>query len=155
MSKGDQPPKVPKMPTTGWTIRLAEPAEAVYRELNQKAMEAEERNDATSAHCKTLRMVDEMLDRLIPQNPIDHKNALAGNLSNIFRYKKGRMRIYWIASSVRREVVVLFISDTPRKEGDAHDPYEMFSRMVMSGKYNEIFKKLGVRLPPGTAYETH
>lgn len=92
-------------------------------------------------------MVDEVLDRVIPQHPIDRRHALAGDLSNVYRYRKGRMRIYWIASSRLRQVGVLFISDTPRKEGDAYDPYRVFGRMVMSGRFNEFFRQLGVKLP--------
>ena len=90
-------------------------------------------------------MVDEVLDKLIPHNPIDRRNALVGNLSNIYRYGKGRIRIF-CASSQKRKVYVLYISDTPRKEGDAYDPYEVFGRMVLSGRFNTFFDELGVRL---------
>ena len=153
MGKGKPPgrrpaPPRPAPPPTqpAWDIRLAEPAEAVYRELARRAGEAESRGDAGSRHCATLRMVDEVLDTIIPHNPIDRRNALAGNLSNVCRHAKGRMRIFWIASSRKRKVVVLHISYTPRKEGDAYDPYEVFSRMVLSGRFKEFFDELGVRL---------
>lgn len=140
-----------------WDVRLTGPAEAVYRDLVRLAGDAEERGDLTSSHCTTLRMVDEVLDRVILQNPIDRRHALAGDLSNIYRYRKGRMRIYWIASSQLRQVAVLFISDSPRKEGDAHDPYRVFGRMVMSGQFNEFFKQLGVKVRDGVGehYDTH
>jgi len=102
-------------------------------------------------------MVDEVLDRVIPHNPIDRRNALVGNLSNIYRYGKGRIRIFWIASSQKRKVYVLYISDRPRKEGDAYDPYEVFGRMVLSGRFSAFFDELGVRLSEvaGTGYEAH
>lgn len=101
-------------------------------------------------------MVDEVLDRIIPHNPIDRRDALAGDLSNIYRFRKGRMRIYWIASSEQRLVVVLFISDTPRKQGDAYDPYQLFGRMVMSGQFDAFFAQLGVKLPGvREEYQTH
>jgi mRNA-degrading endonuclease RelE of RelBE toxin-antitoxin system len=125
---------------------LAEPAELVYKELSRLASEAEGRGDPTNNHCTTLRMVDEVLDRIIPHNPIDRRNALAANLSNIYRYGKGRMRIFWIASSQKRKVYVLYISEAPRKEGDAYDPYEVFGRMVLTGRFNAFFDELGVRL---------
>src|SRR5262245_16606182 len=117
-----------------YTVRLTETAKATYAEITSLAQEAEEKGDHTSNHCTTLRMVDDVLDTIIPHDPISRKHALAGQLSNIFRYKKGRMRIYWIASSELREVIVLFISDRPRKEGDIHDPYQVFGKLVMSGK---------------------
>ena len=131
---------------SAWDIQLADPAEAVYKELLRLANEAEVRSDPTNNHCTTLRMVDEVLDKIIPHNPIDRPNALAGNLSNIYRYGKGRIRIFWIASSQKRKVYVLHISDTPRKEGNAYDPYEVFGRMVLSGRFNALFDDLGVRL---------
>lgn len=130
-----------------YTIHLTETAKSTYLEIARKAQEAEDRGEETSYHCTTLRMVNEILDQLIPHDPINKKHALAGQLSNIFRYKKGRMRLYWIASSKLREVYILYISDTPRKEGDVRDPYEIFSRLVMSGKFNEIFEELGVKIP--------
>jgi mRNA-degrading endonuclease RelE of RelBE toxin-antitoxin system len=144
----------PKEPPD-WQVFLAAPAEAVYNDLAKKAEQA--KDDPTNAHVKTLRMVDEALDALIPANPMDRKYALAGNLSNIFRLRKGRMRIYWICSSVKRIISVLFISDTPRKEGDAFDPYQIFGQMVMSGQFNNIFAELGVKIPgrSGASYETH
>jgi hypothetical protein len=57
------------------------------------------------------------------------------------------MRICWIASSEKRRVTILFISETARKDGDVNDPYEVFTRMVRSGQYNDFFTKLGVKLP--------
>lgn len=77
----------------------------------------------------------------------DKRYALEGPLSNIFRIKKGRLRICWIASSVHREIVILYISESLRKEGDANDPYEIFSKVVISGKSNSFFEQLGVKIP--------
>jgi len=153
--KKAQSPQRPAEPK--WEIQLAEPAEVVYRELLRLAHDAEGRGEPSSNHCTTLRMVDEVLDRLIPHNPIDRRNALVGNLSNIYRYSKGRIRIFWIASSQKRKVYVLYISDRPRKEGDAYDPYEVFGRMVLSGRFSAFFDELGVRLSEvaGTGYEAH
>lgn len=130
-----------------WEVHLTATAEAAYRQIAAQAQAAVERGELTSAHYKTLRMVDEVLDTIIPHDPLARKHALAGTLSNIFRCSKGRMRIYWIASSEQRRVSVLFISDTPRKEGDVNDPYKVFGAIVMSGRFDEIFDKLGVTRP--------
>jgi mRNA-degrading endonuclease RelE of RelBE toxin-antitoxin system len=92
-------------------------------------------------------MVRDALKNFIPRNPIDRRYALAGDLSNIFRLQKGRMRITWIASSRQRKVCILFVSETLRKAGDTNDPYAIFARLVMSGQYNEFFQMLGVKPP--------
>ena len=107
---------------------------------------AQKRGDVNSAHCTTLRMVDDALDALA-HDPIDKKYALSGSLSNIFRIKKGRMRICWLASSQKRKVTVLYISETPRKEGGARDPYKVFTNLVLSGQFDAVFDKLGVKRP--------
>lgn len=133
-------------PQAPYSVRLTESAEAVYKSIYERVQAADARGELSSAHHTTLRMVDEALDN-IPKDPLNKKFALTGSLTNMFRMKKGRMRICWIASSERREVIVLFISHTPRKEGDARDPYEIFAGLVMSGQFDELFDRLGVKRP--------
>ena len=133
-------------PVGAYGVDLTKGAEAAYRKLYQAATDAEKRGDANSAHGTTLRMVDDALDALA-HDPTSKKYALSGSLSNIFRIKKGRMRICWLASSQKRKVTVLYISETPRKEGDARDPYKVFTNLVMSGQFDDVFDRLGVKRP--------
>lgn len=122
-------------------------AEEVYLDLFKKCREAEKNGDYTNSHCTTFRMIQQAVREFIPQNPHNRKFALSGDLSNIFRIKKGRHRICWIASSSQKRVCILYISESLRKEGDASDPYRIFTQMVMSGQFNEAFGKFGVRMP--------
>lgn len=126
-------------------------AKAVYLDLHKKSKDAEDRGDATNAHCTAFRMVREAIKFVIPSAPTDKRYALAGDLSNIYRIKKGRMRICWVASSRLRRICVLFISESARKQGDVNDPYRVFANMVMSGQFNDVFGQLGVRVPKGPA----
>jgi mRNA-degrading endonuclease RelE of RelBE toxin-antitoxin system len=128
-----------------YTIEMTTSAEAVYRDLYKKSKVAQDLGHSESAHCKTFRMVEEAIKVIIPRSPVNPLYALKGHLSNIFRLRKGRMRITWIASSVKRRICILFISETLRKEGDAHDPYEEFQRMLESGYYDDALEELGVR----------
>ena len=73
---------------------------------------------------------------IIPHDPFAVRNALSGPLSNIFRVNKGRLRIYYAASSKNSKVVILFISQTLRKAGDTNDPYSIFTRLVMTGRFD-------------------
>ena len=87
-------------------------------------------------------MVEQTIKNVIPRDPLNRSYGLAGPLSRFFRIKKGRFRICWAASSEKKKVVILFISETLRKQGDANDPYNIFTRMVMSGKFDELLKNL-------------
>ena len=133
--------------TPPYEVVMTKTAENVYVEMYKRAKQAEEHGDFNSSHCAAFAMVRDAVKNFIPQNPIDRRYALSGDLSNIFRIRKGRMRICWIASSKQRKVCILFISETPRKAGDVHDPYVLFASMVMSGQYNHLFELLGVKPP--------
>lgn len=140
-SLADSPPSPP------YEVDMTATAEAVYKSLYRQAKEAEQRADYTSAHITTFDMVKDAVKRIIPSDPLNRKYALRGQLSNIFRLKKGRMRICWIASSKMRRVCILFVSETLRKEGDASDPYVILQNMVDSGTFDAIFTQFGMRMP--------
>ena len=122
-------------------------AETVYKHLHHQAKSAERRGDYANSHITRFEMVKDAIKRIIPNDPLNKKHALRGELSNLFRLKKGRMRICWIASSKMRRVCILFISESLRKEGDAHDPYLILQNMVSSGTFDAIFTQFGVRMP--------
>ena len=130
-----------------YKVDMTASAEAVYVALCKKAKEAEKRGDYSSSHCTVFNMVRSALRESIPSDPLNRLYALTGDLSNIFRIKKGRYRICWIASSKLRRICILYISETLRKEGDVNDPYRIFAQAVMSGQFNDIFAKYGVRMP--------
>jgi mRNA-degrading endonuclease RelE of RelBE toxin-antitoxin system len=123
-------------------------AEAAYVDLARLAKAAEAAGNFASAHCTTFNMVKEAIKRIIPHDPLNKSYALSGDLSNIFRLRKGRLRICWIASSRMRRVCILFISETVRKEGDANDPYEIFKSLLNTGIFDEAISKFGTRIPP-------
>jgi hypothetical protein len=136
-----------KTPAT-YDITMSQVAGVAYEGFYQRAAEARDRGELTSYHYTALNMIDEVIERIIPQDPFKKDYALQGGLTGIFRIQKGRLRICWMGSSVRRKVCVLFISETLRKQGDANDPYRILTGMVMSGQFNEIFQALGVTPPP-------
>ena len=71
--------------------------------------------------------------------------------AKIYRVKKGRIRICYIGRSDQKRIIVLYISDTPRKEGDVNDPYAVLSRMLRSGDYDTFFDDLGIPFPKNLA----
>jgi mRNA-degrading endonuclease RelE of RelBE toxin-antitoxin system len=130
-----------------YEVELSIAAKRTYVDLFERAREAEKRGDPSNKVCTTFRMVTEAIEDIIPRDPLNRSYALRDNLSNTFRLRKGRLRICWIASSVLRRVIVLFISEFMRKAGDANDPYRVFSKLLMSGEMDQYFLELGVKKP--------
>jgi mRNA-degrading endonuclease RelE of RelBE toxin-antitoxin system len=128
-----------------FTVELTETAEATYRNLWEDGQRCLARGDESNSKVKLLRIIEDTIDRVIPSDPFNTNRALSGLLSNIFRVKKGRLRICYVASSKQRCIVILYISETPRKEGDVHDPYSVLTRLVESGEFDKVFAQLGVR----------
>lgn len=129
-----------------YEVDMTATAEAVYTELHSKAKAAENQGNYSSTHITTFEMIRDVVKRVIPNDPINKKHALRGDLSNIFRIRKGRLRVCWIASSRMRRVCVLFISESLRKEGDANDPYIIFQNMIDSGTFDTLLADFGVRM---------
>lgn len=134
-------------PSAAYDVILSPAAEVAYEGLYRRAAEARDRGETTSSHFTALNMIDEVIEN-IPRDPFNKKYALQGDLSGIFRMKKGRLRICWIGSSSSRKIYVVFISETLRKEGDVNDPYRLVKSMMMSGQYEEFFAALGLSSDP-------
>jgi len=130
-----------------YEVVFSEAAEAAYERFYKRAAEARDRGEITSSHFTVLNMIDEVIEKIIPRDPFNRRYALQGDLAGIFRMQKGRLRICWVGSSKHREVCVIFISESLRKEGDANDPYKVLTNMLLSGECDEIFKGLGLRPP--------
>jgi hypothetical protein len=130
-----------------YEIRLSASAEEAYERYFDLAEAARQRGDLTNSHITTMDMLDEVMTKVIPRDPFNRKYALQGDLSKIFRYWKGRLRICWIGSSEKRTVYIVFISETLRKAGDANDPYKILGRLVLAGQFDGIFEELGIQHP--------
>jgi len=126
---------------------LTPTAESAYREIHEQAQEQLDKGNTGSPKVKLLRLIDDCIDKIIPADPLAKERALSGALSGLFRVKQGRTRICYCASSKHNTITILYISETLRKEGDKNDPYAIFTGIVMSGRYDEVFEKLGLRRP--------
>ena len=133
--------------SSGYEVELTETAEKVYLRAFEEAQVCIGRGDRTNSKVKHFRIIQEALDTIIPHDPFNPSRALSGSLSNIFRVKKGRVRLCYIGSSQQKKITVLYISDTPRKEGDKQDPYAIFSKMVESGRLDNFFEALEIPVP--------
>lgn len=130
-----------------YEVDMTATAEEVYTNLARLSKAAESAGDDVNAHCTTFNMVKDAVKRIIPNDPLNKSYALRGDLANIFRLRKGRLRICWIASSHLHRVCILFISESLRKEGDVNDPYVVFKSLLDSGIFDGMIRKYGVRIP--------
>ena len=132
-----------------YSIHLTPQAEAEYTALQQRAKGPLSRGDSTNAHVKKLRMVDELIDKIIPNNPRDPSRALVGPLRNVYRVKKSRLRLCYIASPESKQIIILYISspNRPRRAGDRQDPYKLLARTLSSGRFDQYFDDLGLPRP--------
>ena len=124
-------------------IVLSKYAEAAYLGFRDRSRKAQERGETSNYHITAFNMVRDAI-RIIQANPTDSKHSLAGDLSGISRLKKGRMRVCWVTALDSRTVCILYISETLRKEGDKNDPYAVFTKMVMSGEFKDVFGLIGI-----------
>ena len=139
--------KTPGAASAAYDVRMSKAAERSYATYFERAEAAKARGDLKSSHITALNMIDEVIEKIIPRDPFNRRYALTGNLSNIFRMQKGRLRICWIGSSARRTIYVIFISETLRKAGDVNDPYRLLTNMVLSGEFDALFEGLGLKRP--------
>ena len=135
-----------------YTVELTPTAEKVYNRAFEEAQQCVRRGDATNTKVKHFRIIQEALDTIIPHDPFSPKRALSGSFSNIFRVKKGRIRICYVGSSEQKKIVVLYIADTLRKAGDRNDPYAILDRMLRAGDCDSIFDTLGIPTPKAQAH---
>lgn len=134
-----------------YSIQLTPEAEETYRDIARRARKPAAEGDHANTRVKMLRLVDELIDKIIPHDPFDTSRALSGDLKGIFRVKKGRLRICYVGSSVDRVITILYIADQPRKAGDKNDPYAILTKLVGSGRFDEFYKALGLPQPEPAA----
>lgn len=78
---------------------------------------------------------------LLPQH------RLTGNLAGVLRLKKGRMRLFFIASAEKQAAIVLMLGSSLRKEGSQDDPYEEVRRYLKRDTFDACFAELGLTKP--------
>src|SRR6267142_6452839 len=115
--------------------------------MAKRAREAELRRDETHPHYQAFSTLREAIQNIVSNSPRDKRHALAGDLSSIYRMKAGKVSICWLTSSEHHRITILFISESSRRNGDVKDPYSFFAGMVMSGRIDGVFEKLGIRGP--------
>lgn len=137
-------------PPKPYRISLTETAEKGYLALKEKSDAAIERGDLDNHHVKTFRVVDDAIRKTIPGDPTNKKYALHKPLDDFYRISKGRLRIVWAAEPELREILIVYVSDELRKDGDIADPYVVLNQMAKAGHLQKIIDdwRIALYTPP-------
>ena len=130
-------------------VQLTATAENAYIRYYRDAEGCLSQGDSSSPKVKLLRDLDEALTKNIPSDPFNQKTALAGYLSNIFRYSKDSLRICYVGLEAQQRIVVLYICEAGTGEAES---YAMFTYMVMSGEFDAAFVSIGLPPPPRSGF---
>ena len=125
-------------------IQLTATAETVYARCCDEAKKCISKGDECNPKVSFFRALDEALTKTIPSDPFNHKMALSGSLSNIFRFSCESLRVCYLGHGEQRRIIVLYICQSNAQETDS---YATFAYMVMSGKFDEAFTSLGLKPP--------
>jgi len=125
-------------------IHLTATAETAYTRCRDEATTCISQGDECNPKVKLFQALDEALSKTIPSDPFNLKMALAGSLSNIFRFSRENLRVCYLGHGPQRRIIVLYICQSSAEENDS---YATFAYMVMSGKFDAAFASLGLKPP--------
>jgi hypothetical protein len=128
-----------------YRVELSSPAERVYRKIKDAAMECIELGDACNAKVLTLKAVDDLIDKTIPQSPFETGRELSPPLTRIFWVSRERLHIFYTASPKPRTIAILSIWDTPKSEAARQHADAVLKQMVLSGQLDELLVQYGLR----------
>jgi hypothetical protein len=129
-----------------YTVELTDTASETYQRLSESATRCIDGGDAANSKVSILRAVDQLIQNVIPQAPIERGKCLAGPFLNIYWVSRERLRIYYRASPTKpRVIVVLYISDSPRKETHRQHVDALFAQMMVSGQLDHLFSTFGLK----------
>jgi toxin YhaV len=159
----------------GWTILFHTDFQLQWEDLTAKAVKLKSRLDpkdfVTHPDVKLLKAIDSGIRDKIPTDPFASHFSLRKPLNKYGRLKKmglpQRYRLFFRAFADQRVIIILWLG-FPRKEGDSpqatlrerRDCYQVFSRMVASGKLPDSYESLIAEVedeepPPEDDLEEH
>jgi toxin YhaV len=133
----------------GWTIFFSTDFRLQWENLTAKVVKLKSRLDpkdfVTHPDVKLLKAIDSGIRDKISLDPFASHFSLRKPLNKYGRLKKmglpQRYRLFFRAFADQKIVIILWLG-FPRKEGDRRDCYQVFSRMVASGKLPDSYESL-------------
>lgn len=128
-----------------YAIELTSSAEKAYRRIFEAARLHIEEGGIADANVALLEAVDELIDRTIPSTPFERAKSLSHPLSGVYWVSKERLRVFYAASTKPNTIVILSISNAPRKEADLRHADAVLRQMILSGQLDHLLVQLGPR----------
>jgi hypothetical protein len=129
---------------TKYNVELTRSAGETYQRISESAMKCIEGGDAANSKVALLRTVDDLIGSVIPEGPYEKGRSLAGSLLNIYWVSRGRLRVFYKASPTKPLViVVLSISESPRKEAHPRHAEALLAEMMLSGQLDHLLSPMG------------
>jgi toxin YhaV len=133
----------------GWTILFYTEFLLQWEDLTAKVIKLKSRLEpkdfVTHPDVKLLKAIDSGIRDKISTDPFATHFSLRKPLNKYGRLKKmglpQRYRLFFRAFADQQVIIILWLG-FPRKEGDRRDCYQVFSRMVASGKLPDSYESL-------------
>jgi toxin YhaV len=145
----------------GWTILFYTEFQLQWEDLTAKVIKLKSRLEpqdfVTHPDVKLLKAIDSGIKDKISTDPFATHFSLRKPLNKYGRLKKmglpQRYRLFFRAFADQQVIIILWLG-FPRKEGDRRDCYQVFSRMVASGKLPDSYESLLAELGAEEEAET-
>jgi toxin YhaV len=133
----------------GWTILFYSDFQIQWDNLKARVIKLKSRLEpqdfVTHPDVKLLKAIDMGIRDKIPQDPFASHFSLRKPLNKYGRLKKmglpRRYRLFFRPFADPKVIIILWLG-FPRKEGDRQDCYQVFTRMVSSGKLPDSYESL-------------
>ena len=132
-----------------YKLRYSNVAQDYVKQIKESAFDKDGKRKTGNRHLAVYDGLKNLFEDIIPYRALDPTFTLETkhgiSLGGVNRAKQGRLRIYWIASSAKRLVYILFIGY--RKEGDRKDAYRKFVAHLRRGSFDRLFANLDQKNP--------
>ena len=90
-------------------------SEQTYMRLQHLAEFQLSHGETANYHVALFRKLEDLLERVLPQDPFNRERALSGPLANVFRVTDEPIRVYYCGAPNEAKITVIRIADTPLK----------------------------------------
>lgn len=101
------------MASCKYIVALGIGAEQTYTRLQHLAEFRLSHGDTANYQVTLFRKLEDLLERVIPQDPFNRERALSGPLANVFRVTDEPIRVYYCGAPNEAKITVIRIADTP------------------------------------------
>ncbi len=128
-----------------YTMELSSPAEKMYRRICEHARGCIELGDVSNPKVAVLGVVDELIDKTIPNNPFEAGRELSHPLTRVFWVYRERLHVFYVASPKPQTIAILSIWDTPKNDAHLRQADVILKHLVLTGQLDHVLAQYGLR----------